>query len=115
MEPCTLHSVFTDRLAKPTSKRLEMMHHLVHNCGCDINALGPLNGYPPKEGTALDAAVNADSFDGIRWLIENGADVLRGRTRGVPHGDVCAVDNDVLQPVGSAEDCERKHREEKQG
>ena len=68
-----------------------MMHHLVHNCGCDINALGPLLGYPPKEGTALDDAVNADSVDGIRWLIGNGADELRGGTGGMFQGDVAEL------------------------
>ena len=111
--PYTLHAAVRNRSRDPR-KKVEMLHHLVYNCGCDINTIGPfISKYPPKEGTPLHTAAHSGCFDCIRWLIENGADVLKPGTGGLLPSAVCSTEEGVMMLISSVEDCERIYRGEK--
>lgn len=109
----TLHAAI-HTYGRDPRKKVEMLHHLVYNCGCDINGIGPfISKYPPKEGTPLHTAAHVGCFDCIRWLIENGADVLKPGTGGLLPSAVCSTEDGVLRLVSSVEECERNYRETK--
>jgi ankyrin repeat protein len=76
LEGChPLHKALDPTPEWRTSKeRADMLEHLI-KLGCDINEVIDLNNIAGG-GAPLHVAVDSGMIDEVRWLVENGADVL---------------------------------------